>query len=74
MYTEPAEDYDSVTMMKTFTPSDTLQCIDVTILPDEIFEYYELINVTLIVVADERVILGDQFTTDIRIIDDQSKL
>ena len=61
-------------MMKTFTPSDSLQCIDVTILPDDIFEYYEIINVTLRVVAAERVILGNQFTTDIRIIDDESKL
>ena len=67
-------DYQSTTMMKTFSTSNVEQCLNVVTLPDDVYEYWEIFNVTLTLVSpmSNRIMITRNIT-DVEIMDEDSR-
>ena len=73
-YTVAGSDYQSTTMRKTFNAGNVEQCLNVAIQQDEIYEYWEIFNITLALVSpiSDRIMIT-RSSTDVVIIDDESR-
>ena len=72
-YTVAGRDYQSTTMEKSFNTANVEQCLDVAIQQDEIYEYWEIFNITLALVSpiSDRIMIT-RSSTDVVIVDDES--
>ena len=61
-------------MMKTFSAGNIEQCLNVTTQQDEVYEYWEIFNVTLTLVSpiSDRIMITHD-NTDLVIVDDESR-
>ena len=64
-------DYQSTLMMKTFSAGNVEQCLTVMTQPDDVYEYWEIFNVTLTLVSpmSNRIMITHD-NTDVVIVDD----